>query len=587
MKTFLLLLMMCITSIGIVNAQVFPLDFEAGTYTFTDFDGGVVSVVDNPSATGINTSSKVAKMVKNAGQTWAGSYLPLESPIDFTAGTKLKMKVYSPKVGADVLLKVENLTDNTINFEKTVKTTVANQWEDLTFDYAGIDLTKVYQSVVIIFENGIMGDGSANFTYYFDDIMIDEGATETILPVLPLDFENTEVSYSFTDFDGGVVTIIDNPQSTGLNTSAKVGKMVKNAGQAWGGSWIALAAPIDFSTNKFFTMNVFSPKVGAKVLLKVENSSNGAIAYEKEVATTLANEWEELAFDYSGIDNKDYQKIVLIFELGTMGDGSANFTYLFDDIQLVDRSSGLSQIDLPVTFEGTEIDYTVTDFGGNSTVIGADPVNASNTVAIVTKTAGAETWAGTTIGTSLGYANVIPFTSDKSKISIRVYSPAASIPIRLKVEDHNDVTLTAETEAVTTLANAWEELIFDFSNVAVGTNPWNVATNFDKMSIFFNFGTNGTGAVYYFDDVLFVNNTNLNAIENDNFKVYSNMGIIHVNSKIAYGSIDVFDLSGKKIMSKIITNTNEEFAISAKGIFIVRVSDENQLPITMNKIVMY
>ena len=29
-----------------------------------------------------------------------------------------------------------------------------------------------------------------------------------------------------------------------------------------------------------------------------------------------------------------YQKIVLIFDLGTVGDGSANFTFYFDDIKL-------------------------------------------------------------------------------------------------------------------------------------------------------------------------------------------------------------------------------------------------------------
>ncbi len=42
-----------------------------------------------------------------------------------------------------------------------------------------------------------------------------------------------------------------------------------------------------------------------------------------------------LTFDYSAINTaRTYQKIVLIFDLGTVGDGSANFTFLFDDITL-------------------------------------------------------------------------------------------------------------------------------------------------------------------------------------------------------------------------------------------------------------
>lgn len=82
-------------------------------------------------------------------------------------------------------------------------------------------------------------------------------------------------------------------------------------------------------------MKVYSPRVGAKVLLKVENLTNGAVSFEKEVTTTKANAWEELTFDYSSINaSQSYQKIVLIFDLGTMGDGSANFTYWFDDIIL-------------------------------------------------------------------------------------------------------------------------------------------------------------------------------------------------------------------------------------------------------------
>ena len=80
---------------------------------------------------------------------------------------------------------------------------------------------------------------------------------------------------------------------------------------------------------------MYSPRIGAKLLLKVENAANGGISFEKEVATTTANAWEELTFDFSAINvGNFYQKIVFIFDLGTMGNGSPNFTYYFDDISL-------------------------------------------------------------------------------------------------------------------------------------------------------------------------------------------------------------------------------------------------------------
>ena len=153
--------------------------------------------------------------------------------------------------------------------------------------------------------------------------------------VLPVTFESTSINYAWNDFSGGNVTVVANPHSNAANASTRVAKMVKNAGDPWGGSWIGLAAPIDFSTKKTFKVKVFSPRVGAKLLLKVENQNDGGISFEKEVTTTVAGAWETLTFDYSAINTaRTYQKIVLIFDLGTVGDGSANFTFLFDDITL-------------------------------------------------------------------------------------------------------------------------------------------------------------------------------------------------------------------------------------------------------------
>jgi hypothetical protein len=150
---------------------------------------------------------------------------------------------------------------------------------------------------------------------------------------LPLDFQSTVINYAFTNFGGGNSTVVDNPSATGINTSTRVGKMVKNAGEVYGGSLIALVNPINFSVNRTMRMKVYSPRVGAKVLLKVEGP-NGA-NFEKEVLTTTANTWELLTFDYTAINaGNSYQSVVLIFDLGIMGNGSANFTWYFDDITL-------------------------------------------------------------------------------------------------------------------------------------------------------------------------------------------------------------------------------------------------------------
>ncbi|MFM1775073.1 MAG: hypothetical protein RJA53_683 [Bacteroidota bacterium] len=319
--------------------------------------------------------------------------------------------------------------------------------------------------------------------------------------VLPLTFESTSINYAWNDFSGGNVTVVANPHSNAANNSTRVAKMVKNAGDPWGGSWIGLGGPIDFSANKVFRMKVFSPRVGAKVLLKVENAGNGNIAFEREVLTTVANAWEDLAFDYRTINaSNEYHNIVVIFDNGTPGDGSANFTFYMDDIRLTDAMPN-SRIDLPVTFDVPGVNYTVTDFGNNQTVDAVDPTNANNKVKKTTKVNGAETWAGTTIGTNTGFATAIPLTAAASQMSVRVYSPAAGIRVLLKVEDHTNGQRSVETFATTTTSGEWETLIFDFNNNAPGTPAFNPNTTYTMASIFFDFGNAGNGKVFYWDDV--------------------------------------------------------------------------------------
>jgi len=319
--------------------------------------------------------------------------------------------------------------------------------------------------------------------------------------VLPVTFESTSINYAWNDFSGGNVSVVANPHSSADNASTRVAKMVKNAGDPWGGSWIGLGGPIDFSANKVFRMKVFSPRVGAKVLLKVENAGNGSIAFEREVLTTVANAWEDLAFDYRTIDAaNEYHNIVVIFDNGTPGDGSANFTFYMDDIRLTDAMPN-TKIDLPVTFDVQGVNYTVTDFGNNQTVDAVDPNNANNKVKKTTKVNGAETWAGTTIGTSTGFATAIPLTAASSQMSVRVYSPAAGIRVLLKVEDHTNNQRSVETFATTTMSGEWETLIFDFNNQASGTAAFNAAYTYDMASIFFDFGNSGNGKVFYWDDV--------------------------------------------------------------------------------------
>ncbi|MFN0200100.1 MAG: hypothetical protein ACKVTZ_01185, partial [Bacteroidia bacterium] len=500
------ILLMSVLSFNTSMAQVaLPITFDnsAVTYTMIDFDGGVTTLMANPFPGGINTSANVLKMVKNTGQVWGGSKINLSSFVDFSTNNTFKMKVYSPRTNCPILLKLEDATGAAF-VQRTAYTTVANQWEELSWDFTG-NLSNTYNYISFMYDFGVMGNGSPNFTFYQDEVQFVQGTGATILN-FPITFETPNVVYTSHDFDGGTTSLVANPSPTSINPSTTVQKMVKNAGQVWGGTKMILASNLDFSTNTTFKMKVFSPRAGCPVLFKIENP-NGQIALEKTDYTTAVNKWEELSWNFTGAASNVYNSIVIIYDLGVMGDGSPNFTFYHDDINFVQGSS-LAQIDLSVTFEDPAIDYTLTDFGGTVTTLGADPTNFLNTVAISTKGTGCATWAGTTIGTPLGFANVIPFTATDRTMRVRVYSPDANIPVRLKVEVHGQPTQSVETEAMTTVANQWEYLTFNFNNQAPGTAAFNPNFPFDMASIFFNFGTTGAAAgskTYYWDDVMYSN----------------------------------------------------------------------------------
>lgn len=399
---------------------------------------------------------------------------------------------------------------------------------------------------------------------------------------LPFDFENGITTTDFTDFDGGVATVLANPQSSGINTSATVAQIVRNGGQPWSGSKVVLANNLDFSTDNIMSMKVYTTApVGTTVKLKVESAAGSD---ERDVTTTVSGAWETLTWDFTGVA-PNFNEIVFMFDFGNVGDGSANSTFLFDDVE---QSFGGAQLDLPVDFEGSSINYSTTDFGGNASTLVVDPTNANNNVIKVVKTASAELWAGTTIGTNAGFATNIPLTLTDSKMNIRVWSPDAGIPVRLKVENSNDDTQTCETEAMTTVAGAWEVLEFDFATEANGTAALNFGLQngwtYNMASIFFNFGTDGATAgekTYYFDDVKFgadlTNATNLLAIES--LKVFpnptSNEWII-TSESTEITTIEVFDLQGKRLV--FVTPNNRNAVINAadfaEGIYVAKITTD-------------
>ena len=326
--------------------------------------------------------------------------------------------------------------------------------------------------------------------------------------------------------------------------------------------------------------------VGTIIKFKLEGLTS---SIERDAQTTLSNEWEELSWDFTGEPSR-FNTLVFMFDYGNIGNGSANSTFLFDDIQQV---FGGYQLDLPVTFQDNTINYTTTDFGGNISQMVVDPVNANNNVIKVVKPNTAATWAGTTIGTPAGFLSNIPLSLSSSIMTVRVWSPSSGTPIRLKVEDSSDPTHTCETETNTSINGGWETITFDFKNQAPGTELLSIGLGFgwtyNMASIFFNFGTDGSSAgekTYYFDDVWFgspPNTVNLEeSIWNNNKQnviVFPNPSKENINIQtlnyIGIVETQLVDLLGNNIINSCSRNLSIKDL--KKGVYILRISYDGNL----------
>ncbi|MFN9807660.1 MAG: Ig-like domain-containing protein [Betaproteobacteria bacterium] len=504
---------------------------EATAPTLAGFGGAEDStVVTDPT----DAANKVGKVVKSAGaELWAGTTVSICAnsaivTLPFSATLKtLSVRVWSPDAGIPVRLKVENAADGTKSVETEATTTAAGAWQTLTFNFANqaagtaaLDLGTTYNKASIFFNFGKTGaEAGGAKTYYFDDLKFIGSSFTVQCPTPPapstISFDETPPPV-LTGFGGAEDAIITADPSDATN---KVARIIKSAGaELWAGTTISNSAnlsiaPIAFGTSTVITARVWSPDVGIPVRLKVEDASDGTKSVETEATTTVANGWETLSFNFANQAagtaalnlGYTYNKMSVFFNFGKTGAqaGGAK-TYLIDAIRYSVAASGGSWP--AVSFDAPGVTYTLTGFGGaEDSSVAVDPAGGTNMVGKVVKSSTAELWAGTTVSTGANLSLPrIPFTASATSMTMRVRAPAAGIPVRLKVEDAADPSKSVETEALTTTANAWHTLTFNFANPAAGTAALNLGTSYTKASVFFNFGKTGAAGgagTYYFDDL--------------------------------------------------------------------------------------
>ncbi len=158
----------------------FPIDFENTSinYFFGTFGGVSFDTVANPNASGLNTSANVGRYTKHNGDaSWSGTYSPLNNPINFSYGKKIKVFVYNPSpanIGKTMNVELEwYVGDNTGNsnpWGAVVKTPITKSgvWEELVFDFStnsNIPISPLPRFTQLVLRFNDSADGTGEIIY--------------------------------------------------------------------------------------------------------------------------------------------------------------------------------------------------------------------------------------------------------------------------------------------------------------------------------------------------------------------------------------------------------------------------------------
>lgn len=154
---------------------------------------------------------------------------------------------------------------------------------------------------------------------------------------LPISFELNTIDYFFGTFGGGQgFAKVANPDPSGLNTSATVGKFTRGF-EMWSGTYSPLNIAIDMTAGKKIKVLAYNPDpalIGKKLNVELEAGTIANGIAVLKTAFTKSGAWEELVFDFGTLPavpaTAKFNQLVLRFNDGTNGAGAIiyvdNFT---------------------------------------------------------------------------------------------------------------------------------------------------------------------------------------------------------------------------------------------------------------------
>ncbi|GAA4046939.1 hypothetical protein GCM10022409_36270 [Hymenobacter glaciei] len=520
-------------------------DFQANRFlTYGTRTGTLTQAVANPGSAAPNASTAVGKYVRNPSETYDVLYvqgLTIGNANDFAQSRKkVYVDVYSTApVGSRVTMQFENGTVTTAtNFpmgrHSSYKafTTRQNAWETLEFNYeqtidAGTNIFAI-NNVAFLFEPGL---NTAN-TFYFDNVRV---YAQPVPPVVATDIiENydgtSRISYDAAVTNGTYTAGVANPSATGVNTSARAAKYVRNSTQTYDVLFFNAGPPGTVITDagKFkdqtyqLQLDLFTDApVGSTVRITLQNkvaaAPTGSYPAGRNstylAVTTKQNAWETITLSFdtapdAGTSNLAIDQLAVLFN----GNTNTGNTYYLDNLKVVKHVADPTYT-AGTLFEDYEATHNVSYVTANGTYLAtqnnpsATGVNTSARVAKYTRNS-ASTYDALTLATAAVKDGSLYKSGDKvfamevytaapvgTVISWQLESSAASQPGNYPAGRHSIY------QAVVKQSNAWQTLTFTYASTPDGST-----TDVSVDRLVFLFAPNSsTGDVYYFDNLRSLN----------------------------------------------------------------------------------
>jgi len=411
----------------------------------------------------------------------------------------------------------------------------------------------------------------------------------------PIDFEENGIGadWTWTVFENESnpdLEIVDNPDSSGINTSDKVAKFTAlETGAPFAGCESQSGGfdlgPFTWNEeNTTITIMVWKSEI-SNVGIKFANPQGWA-EQELLVSNTVTNQWEELTFDFSNAMNPPEGEggpldQIIIFP--DFQNRDSDQVVYFDNISFSDDEVETPE-DGPLTGAPTPTEDEDDVYSLFSNSYTNNPVDTwltpwSNAQLEDLQIDGIDTKRYF----NLDFAGIETFNpqidaSDYDFFHVDVWSNNAE-QFRVKLVNFVPDTTDFEGEgeiAFEIATSEWVSLqipLVDFADADLVTDSGNLLNNRDAISQII-FSGNPTGALEVYIDNVYFSKENLSSDEFEaqlGFAMYPNpaRNVLTITSKLSIDEVRIYDMSGREVKSAQHLNTSLDISELKDGVYMV------------------